>query len=113
MTCPCASGAMRCAQGRALRIARGLGRGGKHRGGEGLIRAIRILDNTARVSLQSERRRFAPYGLHGGSDGKPGRNAISHADGTGEEAPGKATMSLGPGEIVIVETPGGGGWGRV
>ena len=85
---------------------------GKHRGGEGLIRAIRILDHTARVSLQSERRRFAPYGLHGGSDGKPGRNAIIHADGTVEEAPGKATLSLGPGEIVIVETPGGGGWGR-
>ncbi len=85
---------------------------GKHRGGEGLIRAIRILDHAARVSLQSERRRFAPYGLHGGGDGKPGRNAIIHADGTVEEAPGKATLSLGPGEIVIVETPGGGGWGK-
>jgi len=85
---------------------------GKHRGGEGLTRAIRILDHTARVSLQSERRRFAPYGLHGGSDGKPGRNAIIHADGTVEEAPGKATLSVGPGEIVVVETPGGGGWGE-
>ena len=85
---------------------------GKHRGGEGLIRAIRILDHTARVSLQSERRRFAPYGLHGGADGKPGRNAVIHADGTVEEAPGKATLSLGPDEIVVVETPGGGGWGR-
>ena len=74
-------------------------------------RAIRILDHTARVSLQSERRRFAPYGLHGGGDGKPGRNAIIHADGTVEEAPAKATLSLGPDEIVVVETPGGGGWG--
>ena len=85
---------------------------GKHRGGEGLIRAIRVLGHTARVSLQSERRRFAPYGLHGGGDGKPGRNAVIHADGTVEEAPGKASLSLGPDEIVIVETPGGGGWGR-
>src|SRR5229473_644387 len=85
---------------------------GKHRGGAGLVRAIRILDHIARVSLQSERRRFAPYGLHGGGDGKPGRNAIIHADGRVEEAPGKATLSLGPGEIVVVETPGGGGWGR-
>jgi N-methylhydantoinase B len=84
---------------------------GRHRGGEGLVRAIRILDHTARVSLQSERRRFAPYGLHGGGDGKPGRNAVIHADGTVEEAPGKATLSLGPDEIVVVETPGGGGWG--
>jgi N-methylhydantoinase B len=55
---------------------------GKHRGGNGLIRAIRILDHTARVSLQSERRRFAPYGLHGGGDGRPGRNAVIHADGS-------------------------------
>jgi N-methylhydantoinase B len=85
---------------------------GQHRGGAGLVRAIRILDHTARVSLQSERRRFAPYGLHGGGDGKPGRNAVIHADGRVEEAPGKATLSLGPDEIVVVETPGGGGWGR-
>ena len=85
---------------------------GKHRGGEGLIREIRILDHAARVSLQSERRRFAPYGLHGGGDGKPGRNAVIHKDGTVEEAPGKATLTLGPDEIVVVETPGGGGWGR-
>ena len=48
---------------------------GQHRGGNGLVRAIRILDHEARVSLQCERRRFAPYGLHGGADGKPGRNA--------------------------------------
>ncbi|MGE0258789.1 MAG: hydantoinase B/oxoprolinase family protein [Alphaproteobacteria bacterium] len=85
---------------------------GKHRGGNGLIRAIRILGHEARVSLQCERRRFAPYGLHGGSDGKPGRNAALHADGNVEELPGKASVTLGPGEVVIVETPGGGGWGR-
>src|SRR5712691_9797086 len=84
---------------------------GQHRGGNGLIRAIRILDHEARVSLQSERRRFAPYGLHGGGDGQPGRNAVIHADGRVEEMPGKATLSLGPNDIVVVETPGGGGWG--
>jgi N-methylhydantoinase B len=85
---------------------------GKHRGGNGLIRAIRILDHEARVSLQCERRRFAPYGLHGGGDGKPGRNAAVHRDGRTEEVPGKASLSLGDGEVIIVETPGGGGWGR-
>ncbi|HEV8680861.1 MAG TPA: hydantoinase B/oxoprolinase family protein [Stellaceae bacterium] len=84
---------------------------GQHRGGEGLVRAICILGHYARVSLQSERRRFAPYGLNGGGDGKPGRNAVIHADGRVEEMPGKATLSLGPDEVVIVETPGGGGWG--
>src|SRR5712671_1967797 len=84
---------------------------GKHRGGNGLVRAIRSLGHTARVSLQCERRRFAPYGLHGGADGKPGRNAALHADGAVEEVPGKASLSLGDGEIIVVETPGGGGWG--
>jgi N-methylhydantoinase B len=84
---------------------------GKHRGGNGLVRAIRILDQEARVSLQCERRRFAPYGLHGGGDGKPGRNAVLHQDGGVEEVPGKASLTLRPDEIVVVETPGGGGWG--
>jgi N-methylhydantoinase B len=75
------------------------------------VRAIRSLDHQTRVSLQCERRRFAPYGLHGGADGKPGRNAVTHADGGVSEVPGKASLSLGPDEIIIVETPGGGGWG--
>ncbi len=85
---------------------------GHHRGGTGLIRAIRILGHEARVSLQCERRRFAPYGLHGGGDGKPGRNAVIRATGEIEEVPGKASLSLGPGDVVVVETPGGGGWGQ-
>jgi N-methylhydantoinase B len=85
---------------------------GQHRGGNGLVRAIRSLDHQTRVSLQCERRRFAPYGLHGGADGKPGRNAVTHADGSVSEVPGKASLSLGPDEIIVVETPGGGGWGR-
>ena len=85
---------------------------GKHRGGEGLVRAIRVLGQEARVSLQSERRRFAPYGLHGGKDGKPGRNAVIRGDGRIEEQPGKATVTLGRDDVVIVETPGGGGWGK-
>jgi N-methylhydantoinase B len=85
---------------------------GKYRGGNGLVRAIRSLGHTARVSLQCERRRFAPYGLHGGADGKPGRNYVLQKDGATREEPGKASLSLGPDEIIVVETPGGGGWGR-
>src|SRR5229473_7765440 len=84
---------------------------GRNRGGNGLIRAIRSLGHTARVSLQCERRRFAPYGLHGGADGKPGRNYVLQTDGAIREEPGKASLSLGPDEIIVVETPGGGGWG--
>jgi N-methylhydantoinase B len=84
---------------------------GKHRGGNGLVRAIRSLGHTARVSLQCERRRFAPYGLHGGADGKPGRNYVLQNDGAARDEPGKASLSLGADEIIVVETPGGGGWG--
>jgi N-methylhydantoinase B len=63
------------------------------------------------VSLQCERRRFAPYGLQGGADGKPGRNYVLQKDGAVRDEPGKASLSLGPDEIIVVETPGGGGWG--
>ena len=84
---------------------------GKHRGGNGLVRAIRSLGHAARVSLQCERRRFAPYGLQGGADGKPGHNYVVKTDGAIRDEPGKASLSLAPGEIVVVETPGGGGWG--
>ena len=86
---------------------------GRHRGGNGLVRAIRALDHEARVSLQCERRRFAPYGLNGGGDGKPGRNAVIRNDDSVVEEPGKASLSLAPGEVIVVETPGGGGWGAV
>jgi hypothetical protein len=50
----------------------GSGGAGRHRGGNGVIRALRVLDHDARVSLQSDRRKFSPYGLHGGADGKSG-----------------------------------------
>jgi N-methylhydantoinase B len=85
---------------------------GKHRGGNGLVRAIRSLDHTARVSLQCERRRFAPYGLKGGADAKPGHNYVVQGNGQVRDEPGKASLSLRPDEIIVVETPGGGGWGR-
>jgi N-methylhydantoinase B len=71
------------------------------------------LGHDARVSLQSERRRFAPYGLHGGADGSRGENAMAHADGTEDALPGKGSVTLRDGEVVLVRTPGGGGWGEV
>ena len=82
-------------------------------GGIGVIRALRVLDHDGRVSLQSDRRKFSPYGLHGGADGKRGRNFVIGLDGSEKAYPGKATLTLGSGEVVVVETPGGGGWGKV
>ena len=76
-----------------------------------MVRALTVLDDEARVSLQSDRRRFAPYGLNGGGDGTPGRNWLRGPDGHVRELPGKVSLTLEAGETVGVETPGGGGWG--
>ncbi|GBQ30839.1 hydantoinase B/oxoprolinase family protein [Gluconacetobacter azotocaptans] len=90
----------------------GSGGKGHHDGGEGVIRALKVLDHEARVSLSSDRRRFAPYGLHGGGEGCVGRNGLQAVDGEKQPLKGKCSVTLAAGETVIVETPGGGGWGR-
>ncbi len=91
-------------------LRRGSGGGGRHKGGEGLVRAIRFLA-PATATLTGERRRRAPYGLAGGEPGAPGRNVLIR-DGAPTDLPGKTTLSLHPGDAIRVETPGGGGWGK-
>jgi len=81
------------------------GGAGEHRGGLGLVRSVRVLDD-ATVSLLTERRRTAPKGVAGGEDGVPGRNLID-----GEPVPAKVTRDVSAGTTVTVETPGGGGYG--
>lgn len=103
--------------GYPLRVERyairdGSGGAGRHRGGHGVIREITALEGDARVSLQSDRRRFRPYGLNGGEPGQPGRNLVRDSSGVLHEKPGKVTFTLHSGETVIIETPGGGGWGE-
>jgi N-methylhydantoinase B len=83
------------------------GGSGRHRGGDGLVREIRVLE-PATLSLLSDRRRHAPLGLEGGGAGRPGRNLLN-----GRELPPKVTRRLEPGDVLTVETPGGGGWGRI
>jgi N-methylhydantoinase B len=92
-------------------LREGSGGEGRHRGGHGVVRALTVIGHDARVSLQSDRRRFPPYGLHGGDDGTTGRNSMRGEDGSVRELPGKASFTLRAGETVSVETPGGGGWG--
>ncbi|WP_116599788.1 hydantoinase B/oxoprolinase family protein [Primorskyibacter marinus] len=99
-----------------LRITRyelrdGSGGGGRNPGGEGIVRAVQIVGHEARVSLQTDRRIFAPYGLHGGANGQSGQNWTVDASGRHHSQPGKCSISLRDGESVIMETPGGGGWG--
>ncbi len=82
-----------------------VGGDGEHRGGDGIVRAVRVLE-PASLSLLTDRRRHAPRGSHGGGDGQPGRNALD-----GEQLPPKASRELAAGGVVTVRTPGGGGYG--
>jgi N-methylhydantoinase B len=83
----------------------GSGGPGRHRGGDGIVRELRVLE-TCRLSLLTQRRAVAPRGARGGGDGIPGRTLLN-----GEELPAIAVLDLSPGDLLRVETPGGGGWG--
>jgi N-methylhydantoinase B len=87
----------------ALREASG-GRG-RHRGGDGVVRELRALEH-CRLSLITERRRHSPPGTRGGKPGAAGRNLVN-----GEDVPAKVTRDLAAGDVVRIETPGGGGFG--
>jgi N-methylhydantoinase B len=93
-------------------LRRDSGGDGHHRGGDGLVREIEVLAPRATLTLQTERRRHAPRGLHGGRDGAPGRNVRIRADGSHEDLAAKGTWEMAQGDRVRVETPGGGGWDR-
>jgi N-methylhydantoinase B/oxoprolinase/acetone carboxylase alpha subunit len=98
-----------------LRIRRyglraGSGGGGRTRGGDGLVREYEF-PVPAQITIMSERRRFRPYGLLGGSPGKAGRNTLI-SDGRVVPLKSKANLMVKPGDVLRIETPGGGGYGR-
>lgn len=81
------------------------GGAGQHRGGEGIRRVYEFLA-PATVTINSERRIYTPYGLEGGQPGKSGQNQVG-----GQSVGAKFTGTVQPGDLVVIETPGGGGWG--
>ena len=83
----------------------GSGGAGRHRGGDGVIREIALLQRM-RVSILSERRTRRPFGLAGGQPGAPGRNLHN-----GQDVGGKASFEAAAGDVIRIETPGGGGFG--
>ena len=93
-------------------LRQGSGGEGEHRGGDGIIREIEVLTD-ATVTVLSDRRKLRPYGLAGGGEGEAGRTSIVRSNGSGELMPGKSSARLARGERVRVESPGGGGWGRI
>jgi N-methylhydantoinase B len=87
-------------------FADGTGGAGRHHGGDGIVRAVRVLE-PASLSLLTDRRRHAPQGAHGGAPGRPGHNLLDS-----EELPSKVSRDLPAGAVVTVITPGGGGFGQ-
>ncbi|MFP4597009.1 MAG: hydantoinase B/oxoprolinase family protein [Persicimonas sp.] len=91
-------------------VRRGSGGAGRRRGGHGVVRAYEF-DSPATVTLMTDRRDHAPWGLEGGDDAEPGRNILVR-DGRRTRLANKCTVEVEPGDRIIIETPGGGGYGR-
>jgi N-methylhydantoinase B len=88
------------------------GGAGLHTGGDGIIREIEVLTD-AQVTMLADRCSRGPYGLAGGADGAPGRTVAIRHDGREEKLPGKSSVRLSAGERIRIESPGGGGWGKL
>ncbi len=86
-------------------LADGSGGAGRHRGGDGIVRSIRLLE-PATVSLLTDRRTHPPGGAAGGADGASGVNLLDDAI-----VPAKVSRDVPQDALVTVQTPGGGGWG--
>ncbi|GGF07136.1 5-oxoprolinase [Aliidongia dinghuensis] len=87
------------------------GGAGRHQGGDGTVRRLRFLE-PMNAAILSNRRRVPPYGLEGGAAGRPGRNRVERADGTVTELASTDETAMAPGDVFVIETPGGGGFGR-
>lgn len=88
----------------------GSGGAGRWHGGDGAVRRIRFHEPMT-VSTLSQHRRVPPYGMAGGEPGALGANRVEHADGTVTELAGRDSADVGPGDVLVIETPGGGGYG--
>ncbi|MFE7891058.1 hydantoinase B/oxoprolinase family protein [Streptomyces sp. NPDC057412] len=91
-------------------VRHGSGGAGRWRGGDGAVRRIRFLEPMT-VSTLSQHRRVPPYGMAGGAPGALGANRVEHADGTVTTLAGSDSADVGPGDVLVIETPGGGGYG--
>ncbi len=89
----------------------GSGGAGEYRGGDGAVRRLRFREPMT-VSVLSGHRRVPPYGMAGGSPGALGRTSVERADGTIETLRGCDSVDVRAGDVLVVETPGGGGYGR-
>lgn len=91
-------------------IRRGSGGDGRYRGGNGAVRRVRFLE-TMTARILSGHRRVPPFGLGGGAPGAVGRNYVERAGGTVDELGSCAETTMQTGDVFVIETPGGGGFG--
>jgi 5-oxoprolinase (ATP-hydrolysing) len=96
----------------SFEIRAGSGGSGLHSGGDGAVRRLRFLE-PMEVMMLSNRRIVPPYGLAGGEPGALGRNWIERADGSRHEMTGTDKADIEAGDVFVIETPGGGGYGSV
>jgi 5-oxoprolinase (ATP-hydrolysing) len=92
-------------------IRRGSGGSGLHRGGDGTVRRLRFLEPMT-ANILAGHRRVAPYGLAGGGPGALGSNRVEHADGRVTGLDHQGQVQVGPEDLFVIETPGGGGYGE-
>jgi 5-oxoprolinase (ATP-hydrolysing) len=96
---------------REFSIRRGSGGKGEHRGGDGVVRRVEFLKPLTLSILSQRRGPYSPYGMQGGEPGACGRNTLLKADGTELLLDGMTQIEVAAGDILTIETPGGGGWG--
>jgi 5-oxoprolinase (ATP-hydrolysing) len=96
---------------RRFALRAGSGGSGRHRGGDGLIRTIEFRESMT-AAILSNHRRVAPFGADGGGEGSKGVNRLLRRDGTSELLAGTAEIAVEAGDVVSIETPGGGGFGQ-
>jgi len=94
----------------SYRVRKGSGGAGRHRGGDGIVREFRFLA-PAEVTLIADRRDRGPWGLAGGAAGKPGRDQLVRRGKT-RNIPAKVRFEAQPADLLRIQTPGGGGWGK-
>ena len=92
-------------------IRHGSGGRGKYRGGDGVIRRV-LFRKAMTAAIVSSSRRVAPFGMAGGAPGKVGHNYVERADGAIEELGATDSAAMNPGDVFVIETPGGGGYGK-
>ena len=95
----------------SYRLREDSGGPGLHRGGLGVVRAFMVLEDGVRAVITGERVKTRPWGLRGGMPGEPSEYLVVRSDGRVEKLPSKSTVILGKGDMLVIKTAGGGGWG--